>query len=128
MAADQTRRLSPSILQADIDTLDALRGITGYNPVNSECAITALLVKADAQKSAQATETRKQGEADAARDDAVAAEWAFHNVMLAAKDQVKAQFGGDSNEWQALGLTKKSEKAKPHPKTPPPPPTPPAKP
>jgi hypothetical protein len=33
--------------------------------------------------------------------------------MLGVKEQVKAQFGGDSNEWQALGLTKKSEKAKP---------------
>ncbi len=62
---------------------------------------------------AQATETQKFADADAARDDATAAEWDFHNALLGAKDQVKAQFGADSNEWQALGLTKKSEFASP---------------
>ena len=46
---------------------------------------------------------------DTARDDAAAAEWAFHNAMLGGKDQVKAQFGDDSNELQSLGLKKKSE-------------------
>lgn len=121
MAVDQTRRLSPSTLQADNDALDALKGISNYTPVNPGCAVTALQTKSDAKDATQATETQKQAEADAARDNAVAAEWAFHNAMLAAKDQVKAQFGGDSNEWQALGLTKKSEKAKPSKAAPTPP-------
>jgi hypothetical protein len=66
-----------------------------------------------AMDAAQATETQKFADADAARDDATAAEWDFHNALLGAKDQVKAQFGADSNEWQALGLTKKSEFASP---------------
>ena len=97
MAADQTRRLSPSILQANVDALDALKGISGYTPVNQDCAVQT---KSDAKDATQATETQKQAEAEAeaARDNAVAAEWAFHNAMLAAKDQLKAQFGGDSNE------------------------------
>jgi hypothetical protein len=43
----------------------------------------------------------------------VAAQWAFHNAMLGAKQQVLAQFDDDSDEAQALGLTKKSERAKP---------------
>jgi hypothetical protein len=43
----------------------------------------------------------------------VAAEWAFHNAILGVKEQVRAQFGPDSNEVQALGLVKKSEKARP---------------
>ena len=60
----------------------------------------------------QATEVQQQAALDAARDEATSAEWDFHNAMLGVKEQVKAQFGGDSNEWQALGLTKKSEKAK----------------
>jgi hypothetical protein len=52
----------------------------------------------------------------AAMDAARAAEWAFHNAMLGVKDQVIAQFGKDSNEVQALGLKKKSERKAPGPR------------
>ena len=45
----------------------------------------------------------------AARDNACAAEWAFHELLLVVKDQVRAQFGPSSNEWQSLGQKKKSE-------------------
>jgi len=45
----------------------------------------------------------------AARDAATAAEWDFHNTMLAVKEQVIAQFGKNSDQVQALGLKKKSE-------------------
>jgi hypothetical protein len=48
-----------------------------------------------------------------ARDNAVTAEREFHNLMLGAKDQVTAQFGRDSNEVQALGLKKASERKPP---------------
>ncbi len=49
----------------------------------------------------------------AARDDATSAECDFHNVIIAAKQQVVAQYGVDSDEVQSVGLTKKSERAKP---------------
>ena len=49
----------------------------------------------------------------AARDNATAREWEFHNLMPGAKDQVTAQFGRDSNEVQALGLKKSSERKAP---------------
>ncbi len=113
MAKDQTRRLQPSILQSDRDTLAAIAGITGYTPANPAFTLTKLQNAGGAMDDAQETETQKQGDADAARDDAVAAEWDFHNAVLGAKAQVKAQFGDDSNEWQALGQTKKSEFARP---------------
>jgi hypothetical protein len=49
--------------------------------------------------------------------------WDFHYAVLEAKSQVKAQFGADSNELQAVGLKKKSEykspKARKTPSTPP---------
>ncbi|HLL77504.1 MAG TPA: hypothetical protein VK421_19770 [Pyrinomonadaceae bacterium] len=60
----------------------------------------------------QAAETQAAAALAAARDDAVAAEWEFHNAMLGAKEQVVAQFGKDSNEIQSLGLKKKSEYAR----------------
>jgi len=50
-----------------------------------------LVAKRDAEAQAQAAP-------DSARDDATAAEWAFHNKVLGAKDQVKAQFGDNSND------------------------------
>ena len=58
-------------------------------------------------------EAQAQAALDAARDDATAAEWTFHNAILGAKDQVKAQFGDDSNEYAGMGLTKKSERQSP---------------
>lgn len=113
MAKDQTRRLQPSILQSDRDALAAIAGITGYTPANADFTLAKLQNAGGAMDDAQETETQKQADADAARDDAVAAEWDFHNTILGAKAQVKAQFGDDSNEWQSLGQTKKSEFAKP---------------
>lgn len=111
--ADQTRRLSPSILQADIDALAALKNIGGYTPANTNYTLAKMGDTQTSMADAQEAETQRQAELDTARDEATSAEWAFHNVILGAKDQVKAQYGPDSNEWQSLGLTKKSEKAKP---------------
>jgi hypothetical protein len=52
---------------------------------------------------------KKEGELKAARDNAVKKERAFHEAMLAAKDQIRAQFGASSDEYQSIGLKKKSE-------------------
>jgi hypothetical protein len=43
----------------------------------------------------------------------VARERGFHGLILGAKDQIIAQFGRDSNEAQAVGLKKKSERKPP---------------
>lgn len=69
-------------------------------------------------------EAQKQADLDAARDDATAAEWDFHNGILGAKDQVIAQFGDDSNEVQGVGLKKKSDYKSPQTKAPAPSPAP----
>ena len=87
--------------------------MTGYAPANTAYALTALTTKHAGMTTAQATETQKKGDADAARDAANAAEWAFHNAILDAKTQVRAQFGEDSDQVQSLGLKKKSERKKP---------------
>ena len=97
--------------------MSALQGISDYAPANTAYATTALLAKQSSMTAAQTTETQKQGEANAARDAATAAEWTFHNAILGAKAQVKAQFGEDSDQWQALGMIKKSERKKPSRRT-----------
>ena len=57
--------------------------------------------------------TQKEAAFKAARDGQVAAQWAFHNDIIGGKQQVVGKFGDDSDEAQAVGLTKKSERAKP---------------
>src|SRR5947208_3116565 len=68
------------------------------------------LADTKADESRNAMEAQAQAALDSARDDATAAEWAFHNKMLGAKDQVRAQYGDNSDEYQAVGRTKGAER------------------
>jgi hypothetical protein len=109
MAKNETVRIRPSHLQEDRDAFAALRSIPSYTPANNDFTVDKIQTAQDAMVAKRDVEAQKQADFDAARDDATAAEWAFHNAVLGAKDQVKAQFGDDSNELQGLGLKKKSE-------------------
>jgi len=114
MAKDQTRRLKPTIIQQDKDTLAAIKTLTpAYAPADAQYSTANLTTAETAMITSQETEVQKDGEADAARDAANAAEWAFHNRIQAAKTQVAAQYGEDSDQLQAIGLKKKSEYKKP---------------
>ena len=114
MAKDQNRRLNPKEVQDDLSVLDAIVALTPtYTPANAQFSVVNLQSAKTAMTGAQATETQKQGEVDAARDAANAKEWAFHNAILEAKKQVAAQYGSDSDQVQAIGLKKKSEYKKP---------------
>jgi hypothetical protein len=113
MAKDETRRLKPSILSFDRDSVAALQTVNGYAPANPGYALTALNgLKADLD-AAQAAETHTLTLAATARDEAAAKEWAFHNAVMAMRDQVIAQYGRDSNEAQAIGRKKESERKRP---------------
>ncbi len=116
MAKDETKKLSRTLLQKDRDALAALGLVSTYAPAdkkfsaaNGKTAVDDMDTKHDAE--AQTTAALKN-----VKDDARASEWAFHNFMLGVKKQVAAQFGDDSNEYQSLGLKKKSEKKNPTPK------------
>jgi hypothetical protein len=109
MAKNETKRLTPAQLQADKDSFAALQSNSRYAPANPAFAITAITTVHTALGTDQQTEAQTNAAAAAARDNAVAREWEFHNLILGAKDQVVAQFGRDSNEAQAVGLKKKSE-------------------
>ncbi len=109
MANNKTKRLRPSVLQADIDGFAALQVIADYNPVNASFGTASVESAKITMETKQTEEVQKQTAAESARDDAVAAEWAFHDFILGVKNQVKAQYGPDSNEYQSLGLKKKSE-------------------
>jgi hypothetical protein len=109
MAKDETKRMTPAVIQADKESFAALEGNDRYAPANPTYAVGVIRTAQTEMTTAQQVESQAVAAAAAARDDAVAKEWNYHNLMLGAKDQVVAQFGRDSNEAQAVGLKKKSE-------------------
>ena len=86
-----------------------MQAINNYAPANQAYTVAAITRAHAALQSAQTAEAQAAAAMAAARDDATAREWEFHNLMLGVKDQVMAQFGRDSNEVQALGRKKPSE-------------------
>lgn len=118
MADKKTRQLKPSILQEDLDAYAGMQGIAGYTPSNA--AFNAANGETILQKmqTSQTKEVQAYAAWQASRDNKVADEWAFHEYVLSMRTQVKAQFGEDSNEVQAVGLKKKSDYKKPSKKIP----------
>ncbi len=109
MAKDQTKRISSKDLNHDISSNDALKSIDGYSPINAQCSVANVKSLYDSMVTARANETQAEAALSTARDKALNAEWSFHNIILASKDQVKAQFGKDSNELHSMGIKKSSE-------------------
>jgi hypothetical protein len=109
MAKDQSKRVNSAVIETDKASFAALKAITNYAPANTAFATAAITTAQAELDAAQQAEAQTAAAAAAARDNAVAKEWAFHNLVLGAKDQVVAQFGRDSNEVQAVGLKKASE-------------------
>ena len=113
MAKDEQKRLTSEKLQADLDVLTAVKALTNYTPANPDYTLVKMEGIKTALTTLQADEVVAKNAWDAARDNAVAQEWVFHNAMLEAKTQVEAQYGKNSNEYQSLGLKKKSEYKRP---------------
>src|SRR5882762_5711803 len=113
MAKDETRRLSPATLVEDETNFAALLAVNNYQPINATNTVTKAQNLKQQQKHVQDAEAQVEAAYKAARDNANAMEWQFHNYMLGVKDQVRAQFGADSNELQSIGLKKKTERKAP---------------
>jgi hypothetical protein len=113
MPKDRTRRLKPSILDTDRESLTALANVSAYSPANPAYSVAALTALQTEMLSTQATETQAVAAAAVARDSATAKEWAFHEAIIAMKDQVVAQFGRDSDQAQTVGRKKESERKAP---------------
>lgn len=119
MAKNQTVRIRPAVLQEDKEALAALQGMADYRPSNPAYKMENLQAALKTMTAQQEAEVQAQAAFAAARDGAVASEWEFHNAMLGAKDQVIAQYGKDSEQVQAIGLKRVSERKSPQrkPKT-----------
>jgi hypothetical protein len=113
MATQETKRINPDVAADDTASYQAWQAIPGYQPNNAQYATGTVQASRTTLEAAQTAEVRAKAAYDAARDNAVKAEWDFHSMMLGVKDQVASQFGRNSNEYQALGLKKKTERKAP---------------
>jgi hypothetical protein len=115
MAKNQTKPVNAKVLKADSDALAAIKKMTGYQPADPNSPYTLVKLTAAEQAADDAADGHAQAKAahKTARDGDVAAQWALHNAALGARQQVVALFGDDSEQAAAVGLKKKSERAKP---------------
>ncbi len=113
MAEKQTRRLTPNRLVSNTNAFAALKDIPGYQSVSPSYEMNTGNILANMMKETQDKEAQAAAAYKAARDNAVTAEWAMHDFILGAKDQIAAQFGKNSNEFQAMGMKKKKEYKRP---------------
>lgn len=110
MANTQHNRIPPAVLADDIEAYLALKAFAAYLPSNDAYSFNALSILYDKLRAAEEAELQARNAAAAARDALVAAQLNFHEIILGVKDQVKAQFGADSDEFASLGMKKASEK------------------
>lgn len=113
VSPDTTRRLRPQLIGQDIDSLHGLQTVSTYETTRADATVTNLQQAYQAMLTAQQTETEKLTIYRAAADAARLAEWEFHNAILAMKEAVRGQYGSDSEQAQAVGLKKKSERKRP---------------
>ncbi|MEH2350021.1 MAG: hypothetical protein V7K55_18895 [Nostoc sp.] len=111
---DQTRRLPSQSISQDITSLHGLQTITTYTTTRADASLANLQQTYQTMLAQQQAETEKLALYRAAADAARLAEWEFHNAVLAMKEVVRGQYGSDSDQAQAIGLKKKSERKRPN--------------
>ncbi|WGV24792.1 hypothetical protein [Halotia branconii] len=107
------RRLTPLNIDQDINSFHGLQTISDYQTSRDDASKSKIDASYEAMLNAQKAEVEKLTLYRAASDAARLAEWEFHNAVLAMKEVVRGQYGSDSNQAQAVGLKKKSERKRP---------------
>ena len=110
---DTTRRLRPQTISQDITSFHGLQTISTYNTTRADASTAKLQEVYQAMLISQKIETEKLALYRATSDAARLAEWEFHNAVLAMKEVVRGQYGSDSDQAQAVGLKKKSDRKRP---------------
>jgi hypothetical protein len=108
-----TNRLRPLVISQDVDSLHGLQTISTYDTSRADASVANIQQAYQAMLAQQQAETEKLASYRAAADAARLAEWEFHNAILAMKEVVRGQYGSDSDQAQAIGLKKKSDRKRP---------------
>ncbi|MDZ8107422.1 MAG: hypothetical protein RM338_17635 [Nostoc sp. DedQUE12a] len=117
-AQDKTRRLPPQAISQDVTSWHGLQTISSYDTSRTDASVDKLQQAYQAMLAQQQAETEKLTLYRAALDAARLAEWEFHNTVLAMKEVIRGQYGSDSDQAQAVGLKKKSDRKRPKSKKP----------
>jgi hypothetical protein len=105
--------LRDDVLEADQAALLAIRDLPNYKAVNPDYSVEALMAQETAWMRAKEARLRAAKALAAARSAEIAAGRKFHGSVRVAKSVVVAQYGDDSPEVQAVGLTKRSDRKRP---------------
>jgi hypothetical protein len=109
MSKSPSRRLSRAVISEDETVFNALQNLSGYTPANPAYAVTVISQALKDMRDAHVDEDQGEAAQATRRDTSISREWAFHNLVIGAKEQVVAIFGKDSTQVQELGLKRKSE-------------------
>ncbi|MEB3213421.1 MAG: hypothetical protein VKL39_18880 [Leptolyngbyaceae bacterium] len=112
-AQNTSRRLPSPVINQDLESYSGLSYITDYSTTRQEASAENLQQTHAAMMACRQKELQLEIQLKAAIDESRQAEWEFHNAVLAMKEFVRGQYGSDSNEAQAIGLKKKSERKRP---------------
>ncbi|WP_414575030.1 hypothetical protein [Anabaena sp. CCY 9402-a] len=110
---DTTRRLRLQIISQDVTSFHGLQTISTYDTTRADASVANIQQAYQVMLTQQQIETEKLALYRAAVDAARLAEWEFHNAVLAMKEVVRGQYGSDSDQAQAVGLKKKSNRKRP---------------
>lgn len=108
-----TKRLAREIIQQDVESMNGLNAITGYQTSRTEASPEGLQNAYRTMLAKQQLETEQQVLARESAEAARQAEHDFHQAVLAMKEAVKGQFGSDGKEAVAIGLKRKSDRKLP---------------
>ena len=115
--SNRSRRIPPSQLAEDEEAFAALKAMTDYAPANPAHSIAAIEQAYQELQAARTAEVQADAAAKAASDNVVQKQSNFHDLVLASKDQVTAQYGRNSNQAQSIGRKKPSERKTPQRKS-----------
>jgi hypothetical protein len=113
MASTANPRIAPQQIEADIETYLALKVIDNYTPHNARYTLPSAADALARLRAVEEAAIHAHNTLAAARDALLTAQRDFHEIILGAKNEVRALFGPDSDQVASLGLKKKSERSKP---------------
>ena len=97
------RRRPPMIVRHDQERYWAPPGTGRFEPPRPPIDLDEILVAAGAVELARARVQEAKARAAAARETAIAAEWAFHELIQQVRQAVREQYGPNSPEARAVG-------------------------
>jgi len=113
MALHENRRVRPVLLEEALDVYTALLQMDDYAPADPDCVVEEVAVLAKVLDEAGIRHKHATDAATVTRNALMAAEWAFHNRIMAVKNQIRAQYGVNSDQMQMIGLKRTSTRKLP---------------